>query len=69
MKYASIDGELEVLAKIRYRNGGAMAHLSQEGEDLKVEFYNPVESITPGQSAVFYQDDCMIGGGVIEKIA
>jgi len=69
MKYPKIEGEIEVMAKIRYRNGGAMARLSQEGENLKVEFYNPVESITPGQSAVFYQDDCMIGGGVIAKIA
>ena len=65
MRYADVTGELEVLAKIRYRNAGGMAHLSKEGKLLRVEFYNPMESITPGQSAVFYQNDCMIGGGVI----
>lgn len=69
MRFDSLEQEIEVLAKIRYRNNGGMARMSQEGDLLKVEYYNPVESITPGQSAVFYQDDCMVGGGVISNIA
>ncbi len=66
MRYADVDNEIEVLAKIRYRNTGGMARLKKEGDLLRVEYYNPMEAITPGQSAVFYQDDCLIGGGVIK---
>lgn len=66
MRYADITDEVEVLAKIRYGNNGAMARMRKEDDMLRVEYYNPMESITPGQSAVFYQDNCMVGGGVIE---
>lgn len=68
MRYADLSEEIEVLAKIRYRNTGGMARISKAGNLLKVEYYNPMDSITPGQSAVFYQDDCMIGGGIIEDL-
>jgi tRNA-specific 2-thiouridylase len=68
MRFAEVSDELEVLAKIRYRNNGGMARMRKENDLLRVEFYNPTESITPGQSAVFYQDDCMIGGGVITEM-
>jgi len=68
MRYADVTEEIEVLAKIRYRNNGGLARMKKEGDLLRVEFYNPMESITPGQSAVFYQDDCLIGGGVIKDI-
>jgi len=66
MRFADVEGEIEVLAKIRYRNNGGMARIQKENDLLRVEFYNAMDSITPGQSAVFYQDDCMIGGGVIK---
>lgn len=68
MRYKSVENEIEVVAKIRYRNNGGPARISQEGEKLRVEYYNPVESITPGQSAVFYQDDCIVGGGIISEV-
>ncbi len=67
MMVDKIDGELEVLAKIRYRNKGGLARLTQEGDLLKAEYYEPVDAITPGQSAVFYKEDCLVGGGVITK--
>ncbi len=68
MKLDGAENEVEVLAKIRYRNNGGMARMRQEGDLLRVEYFDPVESITPGQSAVFYQDDCLIGGGIIKDI-
>ncbi|MFA6402020.1 MAG: tRNA 2-thiouridine(34) synthase MnmA [Salinivirgaceae bacterium] len=68
MRFQDINNEIEVLAKIRYRSQGGMARMSHEGDLLRVEYYNPIDSITPGQSAVFYQDECLIGGGVIESV-
>ncbi|MBI9066527.1 MAG: tRNA 2-thiouridine(34) synthase MnmA [Salinivirgaceae bacterium] len=68
MRYKKIEDEIEVIAKIRYRNNGGPARISQDGDMLRVEYYNPVDSITPGQSAVFYQDDYIIGGGVINRV-
>ena len=36
-----------------------------EDDNVKVQFYEPVKSIAPGQSAVFYEGDDVIGGGII----
>ncbi len=68
MMFDKIDGELEVTAKIRYRNQGGLANIKHEGELIKVSFYQPMDAITPGQSAVFYKDNCLVGGGVIKKV-
>ncbi len=38
-----------------------------ENDLIKVVFENPVARITPGQSAVFYIDDIVFGGGKIKK--
>lgn len=66
MKYAVIPDGLEVTAKIRYRNAGGLASLYPEGDRLRVVFHTPMDSITPGQSAVFYEGDDVVGGGIIE---
>lgn len=66
MKYASIPDGLEVTAKIRYRNQGRTASLYQEGHRIRVVFHQPVDSITPGQSAVFYEGTDVVGGGIID---
>lgn len=65
MKYAKIDGELEVITKIRYNNKGTLSRISQHGDKIKVEFYESAWAITPGQSAVFFENRDVVGGGVI----
>ncbi len=62
-----LTGELEVEAKIRYNDSGALARIRPSGSDLvEVTFSEPQRAVTPGQSVVFYQDDVVIGGGVIQ---
>jgi len=65
MKYASIEGEMEAICKIRYNSEGILSRLTQHGDRIKVEFYEDAWAITSGQSAVFYEGDDVIGGGII----
>ena len=60
-----IEDGMTVDCRIRYRNQGTPARLYREDEGLRVEFDTPVESVTPGQSAVFYEGDDVVGGGII----
>ena len=65
-KYERLSAPMEAITKVRYKTPGAMSMLSQEDNDLiRVEFGSMVSAITPGQSAVFYEDDEVIGGGHI----
>ncbi|GAB4113049.1 MAG: tRNA 2-thiouridine(34) synthase MnmA [Candidatus Caldatribacteriota bacterium] len=62
---------LKVEVKIRYNGQGSPAMIYPSNQDGKkrilVVFDQPQRAITPGQSAVFYQKDIVLGGGVIEK--
>lgn len=66
IKYESITNELEALTKIRYKDAGAFSTLSMhESGNVKVAFHSPVSGVAPGQSAVFYEGNDLIGGGFI----
>lgn len=53
--------------QIRYRHQAASATVTPlPGSRAQVEFDEPQLSIAPGQSTVFYQDECIVGGGWIE---
>jgi len=55
--------------KIRYRHKEAPAIVYPlEDKKVHIKFTQPQRAITPGQSAVFYNEDIVIGGGVIEKV-
>jgi tRNA-uridine 2-sulfurtransferase len=67
-KYPEIPfGKLDTLTKVRYNDLGNPAIIEQIGDIMKVYFGNGVNSIAPGQAAVFYEGDDMIGGGWITK--
>jgi len=65
MKYSAPCPGFEATAKIRYRNQGADATLFPAGEYWQVHLREGIDAITPGQSAVFYENDDVIGGGII----
>ena len=61
-----LEGKIEVSVKTRYSSREEKATIEMAGDDLiKVCFKNPVPRITKGQSAVFYVDDIVLGGGKI----
>ncbi|HMK52154.1 MAG TPA: tRNA 2-thiouridine(34) synthase MnmA [Thermodesulfobacteriota bacterium] len=55
--------------KIRYNHPGSEAILLPKGEDeLEVRFRFPQKAITPGQAAVFYDEEIVLGGGWIKEV-
>lgn len=62
-----LENEMKVSVKTRYSSKQANATISPlENGNIKVEFDEPQKSLTPGQSAVFYIDDIVLGGGKIK---
>jgi len=59
---------VEVTAKIRYNHPGTPATISPlENNRVKVKLHMPQRAITPGQAAVFYHNDLVVGGGWIMR--
>lgn len=64
-----IEEPVKAKVKIRYNDDGNPATLEQiDNDHIRVKFDEPQKSITPGQSAVFYSGDDLLGGGIIETI-
>jgi tRNA-specific 2-thiouridylase len=56
------------MVKIRYNSSERPAEVEINGKNTaNIEFLKPQIAVTPGQSAVFYIDDILIGGGIIIK--
>lgn len=51
--------------KIRYSAKTAQAHVQITGDCASISFAEPQRAVTPGQSAVFYDNERVIGGGII----
>ncbi len=74
VKYDTITPGMEATTKIRYKDKGAISNLypavpveTGHALSLQVRFYENVKGIAPGQSAVFYEGDDVIGGGIIQS--
>lgn len=63
------EGEIEVGVKFRYRQADQKAKCSFVGDRIYLHYEDaPVEAVTPGQIAVIYQGERMLGGGIIGEI-
>jgi tRNA-specific 2-thiouridylase len=62
------EGAIRCRVKIRSRHREAVARLVPRGpRSVRVEFEEPQTAVTPGQAAVFYRDDAVLGGGWITR--
>jgi tRNA-specific 2-thiouridylase len=67
MKYSNCPEDKELVTQVRYNDRGALSTLKDEGMEVKVDFMANVRGIAPGQSAVFYEGDDVVGGGIINR--
>jgi len=68
-KYVKIvNRQLETITKVRYNDVGTPATIEQTEDDkMRVYFKTGVHAIAPGQAAVFYEGDDVVGGGWIHS--
>ncbi len=69
MKYDGITDGMEAVTKIRYKDSGTLSNLYYKENGILVKFYDYAKGIAPGQSAVFFEGDDVIGGGIIQRPA
>lgn len=67
MKYPNLTAPIEAITKIRYKDKGGLSTVLPEEGGVRVQFYEKAKGIAPGQSAVFYDGDDVIGGGIIQR--
>jgi len=68
LKYETISQGMEAVTKIRYKDAGTLSHLyPAENGSVIVQFLEPAKGVAPGQSAVFYEGDDVVGGGIIQR--
>ena len=64
-KYPVLKERMDTITKVRYNDPGHPAVIEQSGDTVKVYFGKGVNAIAPGQAAVFYEGEDIIGGGWI----
>ncbi|MCX6003739.1 MAG: tRNA 2-thiouridine(34) synthase MnmA [Chloroflexi bacterium] len=69
LAFEKLTAPMTIKAKIRYLHPEAEALVMPiENDKVRVKFTEPQMAITPGQSAVFYDGDVVLGGGTIERV-
>ncbi|MEI6172300.1 MAG: tRNA 2-thiouridine(34) synthase MnmA [Bacteroidota bacterium] len=67
---SGLEHPMDCTAKVRSAQKERDAHIEPLGNgDVKVTFFHPNDAITPGQSAVFYDGEVLLGGGIIKELA
>jgi tRNA-specific 2-thiouridylase len=68
IKYDRLTDGQEALVKIRYKDKGTPGILYNDGnQGIDVHFTNEAKGVAPGQSAVFYEGDDVLAGGIIQR--
>lgn len=67
IKYDQIPDGMESIIKIRYKDFGNNGTLHNKPDGIGVTFYDHAKGIAPGQSAVFYEGEDVMGGGIIQR--
>ena len=57
---------IRISAKIRYKSSESPGYLYTKKSSISIEFDQPQKSVTPGQAIVFYNQNEVIGGGIIK---
>lgn len=66
MKFSQWEKQKTLFTKIRYRSKPVSSQVYFDNNKIKIIFDESVSAITPGQNAVFYDGDDIVGGGIID---
>lgn len=67
IKYDRLPDDFVGLTKIRYKDPGTLATINTNEKELDIIFHKAVTGVAPGQSAVIYEGDDLVGGGFINR--
>lgn len=67
IKYETLPQDFVALTKIRYKDAGRLSTINAIDNKLNIVFHESATGIAPGQSAVIYEGDDLIGGGFIDR--
>lgn len=67
MGHEKIEGEVRCYGKLRYNQKKAPCIIRHKGDYIEAVFDEPQRAVTPGQAAVFYDEEYVLGGGVITR--
>ena len=59
---------MHLTCKFRYRQGDQGVTVTRTGDILNIVFDEKQRAVTPGQSAVLYDGDKCIGGGIVDRV-